>query len=346
MFDVIDLKNITIKKDVKKQLKEDQEKTLLIYSDTSVNKNNIELNNYNYIYYSTKEVTKEKDRIDSIFKDLNSVKKIITIGGGTATDIGKYLSNKYKIPTIVVPSMLSTNAFATNKVVLIVDNKVTSLDAVTPTKIYLDKGILLNSNENNLYGLVDIFSIHIALNDWLLAISNNGESISSEYEKAKSLLLDIIDYVKKHTREEISNDVESIYYMIGESGLITNEYGSGKPESGSEHIFAKALEKEVNIPHAVSVTNGIILMIISQSIINSNGKLTEQDKTVIELLKKLNMFELNLKYEITYELISKVFKNLIPRSDRYSVINLIYQDESIKDKILEEYKRHMKEYLK
>ena len=39
-------------------------------------------------------------------------------------------------------------------------------------------------------------------------------------------------------------------------------------------------------------------MIISQSIINSNGKLTEQDKIVIELLRKLNMFELNLKHEI------------------------------------------------
>lgn len=346
MNKTIDFKNITFKKDVKKEIKEDKEKTLVIYSPTSVNKNKIDLDNENYIYYSTNEVTKERDRIDSIFKNLDGIKKIITIGGGTATDIGKYLSNKFGIPTIAVPAMLSTNAFATNKVALVVDNKVVSLDAVTPTKIYLDKGILLTSSENNLYGLVDIFSIYTALNDWSLAVKNNNEVISKEYDRAKSLLMNAIDYVKNHNDEEIGNDVESTYYMIGESGLITNEYGSGKPESGSEHIFAKVLEKEINIPHAVSVTNGMILMIISQSMINNNGELTEQDKLVIDTLKKLNMFELNLKYDITYELIHRVFKNLVPRSDRYSVVNLIYQNEEIKDKVLEIYKEYMKGFLK
>lgn len=346
MSNTIDFKDITIKKNVKKEIKEDKEKTLVIYSPTSINKNNIELDNENYIYYSTNEITKERDRIDSIFKDLNNVEKIITIGGGTATDIGKYLSNKFGTPTIAVPAMLSTNAFATNKVALVVDNKVVSLDAVTPTKIYLDKDILLTSSENNLYGLVDIFSIHTALNDWSLAIKNNNEVISKEYDRAKSLLMKAIDYVKNHNDEEIGNDVESTYYMIGESGLITNEYGSGKPESGSEHIFAKALEKEINIPHAVSVTNGMILMIISQSMINNNGELTEQDKLVIETLKKLNMFELNLQYGITYELIYRVFKNLVPRSDRYSVVNLIYKNNELKDKILDIYKEYMKGFLK
>lgn len=346
MNDKIDFKNITFKKNIKQELKEDKEKTLVVYSTTSVNKNNIELNNNNYIYYSTSEVTKERDRIDSIFKNLNSVEKIITLGGGTAIDIGKYLSNKFGTPTVAVPTMLSTNAFATNKVALVVDNKVVSLDAVIPTKIFLDKDLLLSSNENNLYGLVDIFSIHTALNDWSLAVKNNNEVTSKEYDRAKSLLMNAIDYVKSHNVEEIGNDVESTYYMIGESGLITNEYGSGKPESGSEHIFAKALEKEVNIPHAVSVTNGIILMIISQSMINNSGKLTEQDKLVIDALKKLNMFELNLKYDITYELIHRVFKNLVPRSDRYSAVNLIYQNEEIKDKVLKIYKEYMKGFIK
>lgn len=346
MNNIIDFKNITIKKDIKKELKEDKEKTLVIYSPTSVSKNNIDLDNENYLYYSTNDVTKVKNRIDKIFKNLPDVEKIITIGGGSATDIGKYLSNKYNISTITIPAMLSTNAFATNKVALVVEDKVVSLDAVTPTKIYLDKEILLNSSENNLYGLVDIFSIHTALNDWSLAIKNNNEVKSVEYDRAKSLLMNAIEYVKSHNDEEIGNDVESTYYMIGESGLITNEYGSGKPESGSEHIFAKSLEKEINVPHAVSVTNGMILMIIAQSMINNNEVLTDEDNVVINTLRKLNMFELNIKYGITYELISKVFKNLKPRSDRYSVVNLIYKDEKLKSKILEEYKKYMGEYLK
>ena len=58
MNDKIDFKNITFKKNIKQELKEDKEKTLVVYSTTSVNKNNIELNNNNYIYYSTSEVTR------------------------------------------------------------------------------------------------------------------------------------------------------------------------------------------------------------------------------------------------------------------------------------------------
>ena len=212
--------------------------------------------------------------------------------------------------------------------------------------IYLDKNILLKSSKNNLYGLIDIFSIYTALNDWSLAIENNNEEISKEYDRAKLLLMNAMEYIKNHNNEEIGNDVEEIYYMIGESGLITNEYGSGKPESGSEHIFAKALEKEISIPHAVSVTNGMLLMIISQSMIMNNGELTEQDKKIIEILKKLNMFELNLQYGITYELVYKVFKNLVPRSDRYSVVNLICDNDEIKNKVLGKYKEYMKGFLK
>ena len=346
MNKIIDFKKITIERNVKKELSEDREISLVIYSPTSVAKNNIKLNNDNYIYYSTNEVTKEKTKIDALFKDLNNVEKIITIGGGTATDIGKYLASKFNKKVISVPTMLSTNAFATNKVALVVDNKIVSLDAITPTEIYLDKNLLLSSTENNLYGLIDIFSIYTALNDWKLAIEYNNEVKSDEYNMAQSLLEKTINYVSSHSNNEIGEDVESIYYMIGESGLITNLYGSGKPESGSEHIFAKALEKEVNIPHAVSVTNGLVLMIIAQSIIINNGKLNKQDKLMMDLLKKLNMFNLNIKYKISKSLIDQVFTNLKPRSDRYTVVNLIYENDAIKKKVLAEYQMIMKGSLK
>ena len=343
MNKIIDFKKITQKKDIKKEL--EKEKSIFIYSETSLNKNNISLDNSNLICYSTSRITKEKDKIDSMFKSLDEVKKIISFGGGTATDIGKYLSNKYNIPLIAIPSMLSTNAYATNKVALIIDNKVKSIDATTPTTIYLDTNILNNSTENNLYGLVDIFSIYTALRDWNLAVEYNNESKSEEYNQAKKLLKKMVDYVSRNDIETIEKDVEFAYTMIGDSGLITNKYGSGKPESGSEHIFAKALEKEINIPHAVSVTNGMILMIIAQSIVINNSILDENDIKVINSLKKLNMYALNKKYHVTYELVEKVFKKLVPREDRYSVVNLIYKDNTIKEEVLKKYKKIMEENI-
>ncbi len=343
---IVDFSTITKKVNVNEFIKNDTERSLVIYSITSVKKNNLFMDNPNYDYYSTLEVTKKKVNIDNLFSSLDNYKKIISIGGGTATDIGKYLSFKFNIRLISIPTMLSTNAYATCKVALINNGRVESLDAVTPSEIYIDSKILVNSTENNLYGLVDIFSIYTALRDWDLAINNNGEDKNSEYDSAMDLLNSTIEYTFTKSCTEIVNDVDFIYKIIGTSGLITNRYGSGKPESGSEHIFAKALEKEVSIPHAVSVTNGIILMILSQNIINNSEELSDSDLKVISILKKLNMFDLNLKYNISFELISQVYLNLTPRIDRYSIVDLIYNNQDIKMQVLSKYKEIMKGFLK
>lgn len=336
-MNIIDFNTITKVINVKSFLKFDEEKSLVIYSPTSVIKNKINLNNLNFDYYSTNEITKEKNKIDKMFPTLKMYQQIISIGGGTAIDIGKYLSYKFNIKLIAIPTMLSTNVYSTNKVALVVDNKVTSLDATMPTNIYFDNDILKQSMENNLYGIVDIFSIFTALNDWNLAIKYNNEIKSYEYDWANDLLNSTIEYISNNSIASIENDVSFIYTKIGESGLITNKYGSGKPESGSEHIFAKALEKEIKIPHVISVGNGIVLMTIAQYLITNDKKEYEKGMLIIGLLKKMKVFELNEKYNISYELINKVFNDIKPRKDRYSIVNLIYNNQEIKNKILKEY---------
>ena len=310
-------------------------KCLVIYSETSIQKNNIDLSNENFILYSTKHITKEKKKVDSFSEKLRGFDKIISIGGGTATDIGKYLSYKLKKDLICIPTMLSTNAYATNKVALKVGNKIESLDAILPSEILLDTKILKNSLENNLYGITDIFSIYTALNDWLLASKYNDEKIEPAFEWSKKLLSLTLEYITKEDINKIKADILMIYKLVGESGSITNKYGNGKPESGSEHIFAKALEKEIKIPHAIAVANGILLMSIAQSLyININ-----YDINIYNALKKLEILDLNKKYNITYDLIYDVFMKLEPRKNRFSVVNLIYQDMEKKKKVLSEYKK-------
>lgn len=333
----INFKTITKRINVRNYLEQSTARSLVIYSPTSILKNEINLDNINFDYYSTTEISKDKSKIDKIFPSLSSYQQIISIGGGTAIDIGKYLSYKFNIKLIAIPTMLSTNVYSTNKVALIVNNKVTSLDATLPTDIYFDNEILKNSVENNLYGIVDIFSIFTALNDWNLATKYNNEEKSIEYNMAEKLLNSMIKYVSTNDLTSIEKDVAFIYDKIGESGLITNKHGSGKPESGSEHIFAKALEKEINIPHVISVGNGIVLMTIAQYLVTNNKEEYLKGKMIIKLLKKMNVFVLNEKYNIDYELISRVFNNLKPRNDRYSVINLIYKNNNLKSEILKEY---------
>ena len=75
-------------------------------------------------------------------------------------------------------------------------------------------------------------------------------------------------------------------------------------------------------------------------------ELSDSDLKVISILKKLNMFDLNLKYNISFELISQVYLNLTPRIDRYSIVDLIYNNQDIKMQVLSKYKEIMKGFLK
>ena len=80
--------------------------------------------------------------------------------------------------------------------------------------------------------------------------------------------------------------------------------------------------------------------------INNSEELSDSDLKVISILKKLNMFDLNLKYNISFELISQVYLNLTPRIDRYSIVDLIYNNQDIKMQVLSKYKEIMKGFLK
>lgn len=329
---------ITKEVDVKEYLRKIKGKFLIIYSETSIKKNNINLKRPNFKVYNTKELTIKKDNIDNIIFDGNDFNKIICIGGGTAIDIGKYLSKKYCIDLICVPTMLSTNAYSTNKVALIVNGQKETLNATIPDQILFDKDILSKSKKENLYGVADIFSIYTALNDWLLAVEFNKESITQEFYMAQKLLNSTMDYILNNEIEKIEEDTPLIYKLVGEAGEITNQYGSGKPESGSEHIFAKALEKEIKVPHAIAVANGILLMSISQALY-LGGKL---DLSPCLALRKIGIYKLNEQYNIEYKLIEKVFLNLKPREDRYTVVNMINKDLDKKKRVLEEFKKILK----
>lgn len=85
---------ITKEVDVKEYLRKTEKKFLIIYSRTSIKKNDINLQRQNFEAHSTEELTIKKDNIDKIIGNGKNFNKIICIGGGTAIDIGKYLSKK------------------------------------------------------------------------------------------------------------------------------------------------------------------------------------------------------------------------------------------------------------
>lgn len=304
--------------------------TLVIFSQTTIKKCNITLNNPSLKCISTKEITKVTDKIDKKIELYKGIKQVLSVGGGTATDIGKYISNKLNIKFICVPTMLSTNSYATDKVALIVNDKKVTLNAKLANLILIDKNIMEHATEFNLYGVADILSIYTALKDWDLSIKENNEVKTKEYDIAAELLDETIKYILNNDYETIASNPEKLFYLIGEAGHITNIYGCGKPESGSEHIFAKELESLIDIPHGIAVCNGIILMSIAQN---------NYSEDILNCFKKLKLFEKTKSFGVTNELIEKAFFNLKPREDRYSIVNTIYDKKELKEKIIEEFKQ-------
>lgn len=303
--------------------------TLLIYSPTSLKKVNGG-NEFNANLISTTELSKNISIIGEKIKGFpNNLKLIVALGGGSAIDIGKYISYVMNKKLIAIPSMLSTNVYSTNKVALIVNGNKTTLSAKMPDEIIIDCYFLRKSSKYNLYGLVDIFSIYTALYDWKIADNNNIEKIDKEiFNQATELLKETLLFVKNKSPKEVEKNIEQIYKIVGNAGLIINIYGTGRPESGSEHILAKEIEQHIKIHHGISVSISIIIMSLIQK---------QPSKEIYDILLKIGALNNLEEKGITRKFLFKILKTLKTRPDRYSIVDIYNRDDKFINKILDEF---------
>ena len=306
---------------INQYLKNLKENALFIYSPTSLNKTNID-NNY-IIKENWHNISKDIKKIDEYIKKLKGIDTVISFGGGSTIDIGKYISYKLNIKYICIPSMLSTNSYSTNKVALIDNGKKITLQAKMPDEIIIDNNILKLSKNENLYGLADVLSIYTALYDWKIANEDINEKIDKNiYNQANMLLDEVLQFINNNSFDTIIENNMELFKFIGIAGYITNLYGTGRPESGSEHIMAKEIERNIDIPHGMSVSVGILLMSNVQKRFSYN---------IYNAIIKMKIFENSKEYGLSKELIKNCFSNLLPRKDRYSIVDRCYKNKILKD---------------
>lgn len=324
-----DLKNATKYEKVENFISNLANETLLIYSPTSLKKANID-SKVNINLISTTELTKNVNVLDEKIKKFpNNINLIVTVGGGTAIDIGKYISHVMNKKLIAIPSMLSTNVYSTNKVALIVNERKMTFSAKMPDEIIIDCEFLAKSSKYNLYGLVDVFSIYTALYDWKIADNDNKEKIDSKiFNQANELLEETLLFVKDKLSTEIEKSIEQIYKIVGNAGLITNIYGTGRPESGSEHILAKEIEQHIKIHHGISVSISIIIMSLIQN---------QFSEEIYDTLLKIGILNNLEETGITSDFLFKVLKVLKARPDRYSIVDIYSRDDKFINEILDKF---------
>ena len=309
------------------------EDVLFIYSPTSFEK--VKLKNQKIKMVSWHHISKNVEKIEEFIKKLNDITEVVTFGGGSTIDIGKYIANKLNVKYTCILTMLSTNSYATNKTCLLKNNLKITLLSKMPDKIIVDNELLKLSESENLYGLADVLSIYTALYDWKIANEDINENIDIKiYNMAENLLLDVLKFIEENTLEEIiSNNMKSLE-LIGISGYITNLYGTGRPESGSEHVMAKEIERRLDIPHGISVSIGIIIMSIMQE---------RESERIRNAINKIKVFDKQKFYGINQNLIIECLENIKPKDGRYTIIDRYVKNKSSKEDILNSFfsKVHM-----
>ena len=241
------------------------------------------------------------------------IRRIGGLGGGTAIDQAKVTAKAMRYDCVAIPSMLSTDVFATNKSAVVIGAKKVTVDSVLPSLVIVDEQYLKLSEKENRYGVADILSISTALMDWALAVKAGNDTVDRDiWARAASVL----DHMLVIPPAEVNDRLTDVLLLVAEAGYITNDYGSGRPESGSEHIFASAIELRQAMHHGAAVSLGIMIMT------RAHGVSAFCTNTTVEnYLDGLGMIDVLNELRIPRALVLDILQHLEPRKGRYTIVN-------------------------
>ena len=184
----------------------------------------------------------EIDKVEEIAKKFNA-STIIGVGGGSIIDTAKYVAYRLGKEFISVPTAPShdgiTSPFASIKGL----GKPTSVKAKGPIAIIADINIMASAPRRLINaGIGDTIGKITAVRDWQLAARLRGEyygdyTASLALMSAKHALS-----CAKILDKDIKSGVRILVEALISSGVAMGMAGSTRPASGSEHLFAHAIE--------------------------------------------------------------------------------------------------------
>jgi glycerol-1-phosphate dehydrogenase [NAD(P)+] len=200
-----------------------------------------------------------------------AVKSVYGVGGGVAVDAAKTVAHIRGLPLIAVPTALSVDAHLTPASGVRKGGCVVYIETGPPNIVYIDWEILAAAPQYlRAAGIADVLSIATALWDWRMAEQaghNPPDACYVPYAAAiaETLLAEAIAIAPSAGRGEIAG-LRRLLELLALEVQLCNLLGHARPEEGSEHIFAYALEHHVGhgLPHIDFVGPGIIAMAAAQ----------------------------------------------------------------------------------
>ncbi len=182
--------------------------------------------------------------LEAVIKKAEDVDFIVGVGGGSKIDLAKKASYDLRIPFISVPTSAAHDGIASPRASIRENGTTMSMEAQEPMGIVADTSIIIQAPYRYLAaGAADVLANITAIRDWELAHKLRNERFSTTaYGLARysaEAIMENADSIKPGLEESAWIVVKAIVV----SGMAMSIANSSRPASGSEHLFAHALEK-------------------------------------------------------------------------------------------------------
>jgi glycerol-1-phosphate dehydrogenase [NAD(P)+] len=198
---------------------------------------------------------------------------IYAVGGGLAVDAGKYLARRYDKPLICMPTALSVDAFFTAASGVRQDGCVRYIPAHPPDMLIVDFAVLAAAPASvRAAGICDVLSIATGAWDWRFAEKEGANPEGMAYlpwadQAAQGILQGALDCAEAAGAGDPAG-LRQLLDCLALEVQLCNQLGHSRPEEGSEHYFAYAVENRMGkgLPHGDLVGPGIVLMAEKQGL--------------------------------------------------------------------------------
>lgn len=248
---------------------------------------------------------------------LNRIQVIIGLGGGKVLDTAKYAAYISKAVYISLPSTLSNDSLASPFSVLEMENGARmTLPCRIPTAILVDTNVIKAAPRSQMIsGIGDTIGKYTAVYDWKLAAKEAGTPVDDFAYSIAWMCCDSVVHCDE-TSLESSEFLRILSRALVMGGLAMEIAGSSKPCSGSEHLFAHAIEElhpELRISHGVAVALGCVGAAIFQG---------RDEKVILDVCRKFGLDLNPASYGIDRDLFAELWLRAPEtRPDRVTILS-------------------------
>lgn len=176
----------------------------------------------------------------------------VAVGGGTISDLVKYLSHQQNKPYICVPTCPSVNGFTSSTSSITIDGYKKSVITTLPQAIIADTDILVQAPDRLIIaGLGDCMARPTAQADMMISHYLLGTKYSKFLFDIQVYYEDLLFTYSSKLMKRDAKAIESLITLLFISGLAMHLNGSSQTASGAEHMIAHYMEIlfEEKYPH-------------------------------------------------------------------------------------------------